>query len=195
MEIKTPRLLLRELVEADAAAANSYESDPAVVRYQSHAARSLAESLEYIRRVNLSTLEHTPRRLFDMAVTLCQQPTAPRETLPDVPPGGSLIGRAGLHITDPQSGQAELWYILHPAHWGRGYIPEALQGLLRLGFGELGLHRVIIDTDPRNQASIRVAQKLGMRQEAHLVENIFLKGEWCDSLIFALLDREWRARP
>lgn len=186
MEIRTPRLLLRELVEADAAAANTYECDPAAVRYQSHAPRSLTESLAYIQRVNVSTLEHTPRRLFDMAVTL--------RTASDEPSGGTFIGRAGLHITDPLSGQAELWYILHPAHWGRGYIPEALQGLLRLGFGELGLHRVIIDTDPRNHASIRVAQKLGMRQEAHFIENIFLKGEWCDSLIFALLDREFRAR-
>lgn len=180
MEITTSRLILRELAEYDAAAANAYESDPAVVRYQSHAPRSLTESLEYIKRVQRSTAEHTPRRLFDLAVTL-------RE-----PSGSPLIGRAGLHITDPGSGQAELWYILHPAHWGRGYIPEALGALLQLGFGEHGLHRVIIDTDPRNHASIRVAQKLGMRQEAHLVENIFLKGEWCDSLIFALLDREWQ---
>lgn len=177
MDLKTPRLLLRELAESDAEAANAYECDPAVVRYQSHAPRSLAQSLEYIQRVHTMTAEHSPRRLFDMAVTL----------------SGRLIGRAGLHITDPSSGQAELWYILHPAHWGHGYIPEAAQALLRLGFGELGLHRVTVDTDPRNHASIRVAQKLGMRQEAHFIENVFLKGEWCDSLIFALLARDFRA--
>lgn len=177
MELTTSRLLLRELAESDAAAANEYERDPAVVRYQSHAPRTLEESLAYIQRVHASTAEHSPRRLFDLAVTQ----------------KGRFIGRAGLHITAPGSGQAELWYILHPAHWGHGYIPEAAQALLRLGFGELGLHRVTIDTDPRNLASIRVAQKLGMRQEAHFIENLFLKGEWCDSLIFALLAREWRA--
>ena len=178
MELVTPRLVLRELAESDAAAANEYESDPAVVRYQSHAPRSLAQSLAYIQRVRETTLAQSPRRLFDLAVTR----------------SGQFIGRAGLHITDPGSGQAELWYILHPAHWGHGYIPEAAQALLQLGFGELGLHRVAVDTDPRNHASIRVAQKLGMRQEAHFIENVFLKGEWCDSLIFALLVREWRAR-
>ena len=55
---------------------------------------------------------------------------------------------------------------------------------------------------PRNLASPgyreafegSVLLALGMRQEAHFIENIFLKGEWCDSLIFALLDREFRAR-
>jgi RimJ/RimL family protein N-acetyltransferase len=176
MELRTPRLVLRELAESDAAAANVYESDPQVVRYQSHAPRTLDQSLAYIRRVHAETAASTPRRLFDLAVT--------RE--------GTLVGRIGLHITDPDSGQAALWYILHPAHWGHGYIPEAARALLSFGFGELGLHRVMVDTDPRNLASIRVAQKLGMRKEAHLVENVFLKGEWCDSLIFAILKREWR---
>ncbi len=179
MEIRTPRLLLRELAESDAAAANLYESDPAVVRYQSHPPRSLEDSLAYIRRVHTATAATSPRRLFDLAVTLSGSPDSP------------LIGRIGLNITDPDSGQAALWYILHPAQWGHGYIPEAARALLDFGFAELGLHRVMVDTDPRNLASIRVAQKLGMRKEAHLVENVFLKGEWCDSLLFAILKREW----
>jgi RimJ/RimL family protein N-acetyltransferase len=51
------------------------------------------------------------------------------------------------------------------------------------------------DCDPRNPASARVMEKLGMRQEAHFRENSFYKGEWCDSLIYAMLDREWRALP
>ncbi|QRK08676.1 GNAT family N-acetyltransferase [Archangium violaceum] len=37
-------------------------------------------------------------------------------------------------------------------------------------------------------------ERLGMRQEAHFRENAFIKGEWCDFLIYALLEREWRAR-
>ncbi len=175
MELRTPRLFLRELAESDAAAANLYERDPAVVRYQSHAPRSLEDSLAYIRRVHTETAASSPRRLFDLAVTL----------------DGSLIGRVGLNVTDPGSGQAALWYILHPAQWGHGYVPEAARALLDFGFAELDLHRVMVDTDPRNLASIRVAQKLGMRKEAHLIENIFLKGEWCDSLMFAILKREW----
>jgi RimJ/RimL family protein N-acetyltransferase len=67
--------------------------------------------------------------------------------------------------------------------------------MLDFGFGTLGLHRVWGDCDPRNEASVRVQRKLGMRQEAHFRENALIKGEWVDSLIHAILDREWAARP
>jgi RimJ/RimL family protein N-acetyltransferase len=43
-------------------------------------------------------------------------------------------------------------------------------------------------------ASARLMERLGMRREAHLIENEFVKGEWADELIFAMLDREWQAR-
>ncbi|MFT3768575.1 MAG: GNAT family protein [Minicystis sp.] len=56
------------------------------------------------------------------------------------------------------------------------------------------MHRVYADIDPRNGASLRVAEKLGMRREAHLRENLWLKDEWVDSVLYAVLDREWRAR-
>ena len=45
----------------------------------------------------------------------------------------------------------------------------------------------------RNAASARVLERLGMRREAHFVENEWLKGEWTDELVYAMLDREWRA--
>ena len=46
----------------------------------------------------------------------------------------------------------------------------------------------------RNDASIRLMERLGMRREAHLVENEFLKGEWTDSIVYAILETEWRDR-
>jgi RimJ/RimL family protein N-acetyltransferase len=65
--------------------------------------------------------------------------------------------------------------------------------MLRLGFVELGLHRIIGQCDARNTASARVMERLGMRREAHLIANEFVKGEWTDELIYAMLDREWKA--
>jgi RimJ/RimL family protein N-acetyltransferase len=55
----------------------------------------------------------------------------------------------------------------------------------------LGLHRVIARVDARNDASARLARRLGMRQEAYLVRNEWFKGEWTDELDFALLEEEW----
>ena len=66
--------------------------------------------------------------------------------------------------------------------------------MLHLAFDDLGLHRVFARVDARNTASARLAARLGMRQEAHLVENEWFKGEWTDELDFALLSREWPSR-
>ncbi len=57
----------------------------------------------------------------------------------------------------------------------------------------LGLHRVIGRLEARNAASARVLEKLGLRLEAHLVENEWVKDEWQSELGYAILDREWRA--
>jgi ribosomal-protein-alanine N-acetyltransferase len=179
MELLTVRLLLREFEERDAPDCNAYEREPEVARYQSSDVRTLDESLAYIRK-SLATTRETPRRTFDLAIVLRAD--------------GRLVGRAGVHVTDPTAREGTLWYVLHPAHWGKGYVPEAGRALLDFGFGELGLHRVFIDCDPRNLASVRVGEKLGMRREAHFVENAWIKGEWVGTLILAILDREWAAR-
>ena len=63
-----------------------------------------------------------------------------------------------------------------------------------MGFELLGLHRIIARCDARNGASARVMERLGMRREGHLVENEFIKGEWTDELLYALLEQEWRSR-
>jgi RimJ/RimL family protein N-acetyltransferase len=65
--------------------------------------------------------------------------------------------------------------------------------VLALAFDGLGLHRVTARIDARNGPSAALARRLGMRQEAHLVENEWFKGEWTDELDFAILEREWRA--
>jgi ribosomal-protein-alanine N-acetyltransferase len=174
--LETERLLLRDFVESDFVSTHEYESDPKVVRYQSHGVRTADESLAYIKRV-LDESKHEPRRLYDLAIVLKENE--------------DLVGRCGLFVANPDVREAALWYVLNPRYWGRGLVVEAARVLLGFGFRSLGVHRVFVDSDPRNVASIRVAQKLGMRQEAHFRENAWIKGEWTDSVIFAILDREW----
>ena len=99
----------------------------------------------------------------------------------------SLIWRSEEHRI------GEVGYLFNPAHAGRGYATEASRALLQVGFEELGLHRIIGRLDVRNAASARVLERLGMRREAHFVQNEWLKGEWTDELVYAMLDREWRA--
>ena len=57
------------------------------------------------------------------------------------------------------------------------------------------VHRVFGQIDARNTASARVLERLGMRREAHLVENEWVKGEWTDEVIYAVLAAEWAQDP
>jgi RimJ/RimL family protein N-acetyltransferase len=80
-----------------------------------------------------------------------------------------------------------------PGAGGRGYATEAARAVLQLGFGDLGLHRIIARLDERNEPSARLARRIGMRQEARLVHNEVFKGEWSTELDFAMLAGEWAA--
>ncbi len=112
-----------------------------------------------------------------------------------LPATGELVGDISLTWTSEASKQGEVGYILNPDHQGQGYATEAARVMLRLGFEELGLHRIFGRVEIRNTASARVLERLGMRREAHFVENEWVKGEWQSELDYAILDREWRALP
>ena len=167
VQVPTERLLLREFAEADWEALHAVESLPEVARYQDFAPRSEAESRAYVAGAIAGAREE-PRRVYDLAVVLLGE--------------DRLIGRCGLGLGDPDPEQGALWYTLHPASWGRGYTTEAAGAMIDFGFRELGLHRIWADCDPRNVASWRVLEKLGLRREAHLRQNARIKGEWVDSL-------------
>jgi RimJ/RimL family protein N-acetyltransferase len=82
---------------------------------------------------------------------------------------------------------------MHPDFTGRGYASEAARAVLELAFSTLGLHRVFAELDPRNDASIALALRLGMREEAHFVQDMWFKGAWADTGIYAILAEEWRS--
>jgi RimJ/RimL family protein N-acetyltransferase len=105
--------------------------------------------------------------------------------------GGGLIGSVSLMVGEHRQG--EIGFTLHPDHQGHGYATEASRAVLRLAFEEYGLHRVYARLEPRNVASARVLEKIGMRREALLLENEWVKGEWQSEAIYALLAREWEA--
>ena len=76
----------------------------------------------------------------------------------------------------------------------RGWATEAAGLLLRFGFNDLRLHRIAATCDPRNVASARVLEKIGMLYEGRLREALLIRDGWRDSSVYAILDREWRAR-
>ena len=103
----------------------------------------------------------------------------------------TLIGTTTLHRLDFDNRRAEIGYALGRAHWGNGYMHEALQATLGYAFEVLDLNRIEADVDPRNQASIRTLERLGFQREGLLRERWLVGGEIQDSFFYGLLRRDW----
>lgn len=176
LHLKTERLVLREFAIDDVGALNAIERDPCVTRFMTFDPQTPQQSLDYVTQRIADQLAR-PRTTFDLAVLLQSD--------------GRLIGRCGLGIERPDHREAMLWYVLDPRQWGRGLAVEAARAMVGFGFGVLRLHRIWADCDPRNTGSCRVAEKLGMTLEGRLRENWFLKGEWCSTALYAVLDHEF----
>jgi RimJ/RimL family protein N-acetyltransferase len=103
-----------------------------------------------------------------------------------------MIGRCTLFNCHEESRRAEVGYALHRAHWGSGYMHEALVGLIGMAFNELNLNRIEADIDPRNKGSRRSLERLGFRSEGVLRERWIVAGETSDTEMLGLLRREWK---
>lgn len=86
--------------------------------------------------------------------------------------------------------QADLGYRLNKNYWGKGYASEAGQAVVKFAFETLKLERLQIRCFKENQASVRIAQKLGFRQEG-LIRNGVIINVMTDYYIFGLLKNEF----
>lgn len=177
--LRSPRLALRPLSERDVEALVAYRSLPEVCRYVPFEPMDEGDVRERLHGPWARTAFTAEGDAVFLGIELATT--------------GELIGDLMLSWTSAEHRGAELGYVLHPAHAGHGYATEAAHRLLHVAFDDLGVRRVIARLDADNHSSARLAARLGMRQEAHLVENEWFKGRWSDELDFAILEREWRA--
>ncbi|TCO54797.1 GNAT family N-acetyltransferase [Actinocrispum wychmicini] len=110
------------------------------------------------------------------------------------PAAGKVVGEVNLEWLSVEHRQGETGFVFHPDYQGKGLAREAAEVMLRLAFEDLGLHRVIGRCDPRNEPSWRLLERLGMRREAHFVQNEIFKGEFGDEYVYAMLGSEWKDR-
>jgi RimJ/RimL family protein N-acetyltransferase len=181
--IRTERLVLRLMTTADADDVHAYQSREDVCRYLLHEPRSRAEVEEWVAKYAAATELAKDGDWIEPAIELAM-PDGTRR----------VIGHMYLTIASVENRGAEIGWTLHPDFFGHGYAAEAAMAILELAFGELGLHRVRAELDPRNDASIALCRRLGMREEAHFVQDLFFKGEWADTGVYAILDHEWAGR-
>jgi RimJ/RimL family protein N-acetyltransferase len=180
MRIETERLVLREFHEDDWPAILAYWSDPRYQRFYSPSTNIERSVRELVGRFVAAQAEQ-PRRTWQLAIV--------------DPVDGRLLGNAGVRVNDPVLAEGNIGYELAPKHWGRGYATEAARAMLDFGFVGLQLHRIWAECVADNVASAHVLEKLGLRQEARFREHQWFRDRWWDTLIYAILDREWRGSP
>ena len=103
----------------------------------------------------------------------------------------SVVGLGELHVTDPVNRQGDISYSVHTELWGRGFARAIANELLRFGFEEQRLHRIVGTCDPRNVASEKVLRSAGMTYEGRARHTLLLRDGWRDSQLFSVLENEW----
>lgn len=155
----------------------AYQADPRYQRYYDLTAPTEQGARDFVAMF-LAQQHAQPRLKFQLAVTLKRT--------------GALIGNCGVRLQAPGAQEADIGYELNPEQWGQGYASEAARAMVAFGFTELGVHRIWAHCIADNAASARVLEKLGMRQEGRLREQEYFKGRWWDTLLYAILEPEWR---
>jgi RimJ/RimL family protein N-acetyltransferase len=172
----TERLILRRFGESDVEPFMAYRFDPEVARFQTWDACTRQQALGFIREQQ-SVQPGIPGIWFQYAIALKNS--------------GALIGDCGLFTHHDDRQQADIGYTLAREFQGQGYATEAVSRILDFAFGELTMHRIVAMVDCENRASVALLERLGMRREAHFIQNFWFKGRWGDEYWYAMLGDEW----
>lgn len=179
LPLTTDRLILRAYRESDAEALLPIYSREDVARFLLCDPWTAEESrTEISKRIPKTGLDTESRALSLVIET--------KDGLDDIE-GSVIIGDLGIWLNGESADKAEIGWVLNPAAGGHGFASEAATAMLNVAFDHYGLHRVIAQMDARNTASAKLAKRIGMRQEAHLRQDWWSKGEWTDTLVYGIL--------
>lgn len=176
-ELATPRLLLRAFRREDEAAFAEFATAEEFWRFLP----GPALDRELVARFIAARLADAERAGLHDWVFCVEEKAMAR-----------AIGMVRLSIASTEHRQGNIGFSMDGRIRGRGYASEAMRALLGFGFGHVGLHRITALADVENARSHAVLEKLGFRREGSLRQNFFMRGEWRDSDLFALLAAEWQ---
>lgn len=176
--LETERLRLRQVTEQDAPSIFDLRSNVAVMKYLDRPpARNLEDALDLIEKIRYS-FDHNEGITWAICMKEDQH----------------LIGTIGYWRIDKPHHRAEIGYMLHEIYQGKGIMQEAISAVLNFGFRTLNLHSIEANVNPKNEASIRLLERNGFRQEAYFRENYFYNGMFLDSSIYSLLAPAYREK-
>lgn len=167
--VTTGRLRIRRFRADDVPHLVAYRSDPEIARYQGWTDFGEAEARAFVAELQAGR-PGVPGVWYQFALSLLSEET--------------LIGDVGLRVAADEPTCADIGYTLARGYQGRGLATEAVRAICAYVWSSLGVARIRATVDARNLASLALAQRLGMREEA-AVETIW-RGEACVDRIFVL---------
>jgi [ribosomal protein S5]-alanine N-acetyltransferase len=174
MKLAGTLIELREYEPADAEAMVAWTSDAEVVRFMTWETGDRPRAERFLQQT-MATAAERPRSTYELAMIERSS--------------GRVVGGAGLRVRNWEHRRADIGYVLRRDRWGRGYTTEAAGLLISLGF-DLGMHRVEATCHPDNRGSSRVMEKAGMTYEGRMRHYQFVRGEWWDALLYAIMGDE-----
>lgn len=102
----------------------------------------------------------------------------------------SFIGYIGFIRIFSEHCRAEIGYVLKPEYWGKGYMFETINRVVRFGFDEMQFHSIEANVNPLNERSQKVLERAGFKKEAYFRENYLFDGKFLDSVIYSLLEKD-----
>lgn len=176
MIIESERLILRKFRITDLDTLLKYRNDPLVRQYdgwKQHLSHEAGKKfIEEMRDMELTMVDNWIQIAFEHKEANLH------------------IGDCGIRRFD-EGRQAEIGIRIDSDYWKQGFAFEGLSAIFSYLFKKYGVHRIIANADTRNENSINLLTKLGMRKEGHSIESYDEKGEWTDEYHFAILQREW----
>jgi ribosomal-protein-alanine N-acetyltransferase len=173
------RVLFREFTQHDIEALYKVYGDEEATRHLSFEPKAISEIRDIVTSaINSSAAD--PREIYMLAIANVAD--APSE---------ELVGVARLALGEHRSGQ--IGFALRPDQWGQGKGTETARLLQRLGFGQLGLHRIWGARSPLNETSARTMLAAGMIEEGTIRGHLFTRGAWRDSVVHSILADEFEA--
>jgi len=174
--LETERLFLQELTLDDAPFYLTHFSDPDIVELTGFDAPK--------------DLEAAKGELLEYCIDLFRGGRGIRWGIALKSTGG-LIGTCGYYMWEQAARKARIGYDLARDHRRKGIMSEALRAMIDHGFAAMELNRIEVLIDPRNEASLRLVEKLGFTREGLLRESTFFRGRFLDDVCCSLLRREW----
>lgn len=177
----TPRVgvTLHEIEEGDLEAVAAWAMDPLVTAFLTWDAGDRQGAQRWISNAR-SEAQRVPRRVWELSA--CDGTD-------------HVIGSGRLSILDPANRSGDIGYVVRRDHWGRGFGTAIAVELIEFGFRRLQLHRLWATCIAENVGSARVLEHAGMQLEGRLRDHVLLRGQWRDSLLYAIVqdkDAGWR---